>query len=104
MKKLFSIVIILLSLLLLSCGISDVDRGRKLYKLYFNKVLKNPKSLVIHKEEYTKMMNGEIYWTLDVGAENSYGGMVRKTYKIKTMPTYDKIEVDGETYTKKDLE
>lgn len=88
--------------ILSSCGDSSVSRGRKLYKLYFNKTLKNPKSLVIHSEKYTKENESTVNWVLDIGAENSYGGMVRKTYEIQTV--YDVIVVDGEIYQKKDLE
>lgn len=85
-----------------SCEDSSVSSGRKLYKLYFNKILKNPKSLVIHSEKYTKENEFTVNWVLDIGAENSYGGMVRKTYEMKTVS--DAIFVDGEIYRKKDLE
>lgn len=82
MKKV--ILFIVASIMLLACESVDVTNGRKMYKDYFNYVLKDPSSLQIHNEQYH--MEGEftVIWTVDYSAKNSLGGMVRETIKFKT--------------------
>lgn len=100
MKKI--LLLISLAFIFLSCEDSSVRDGRKLYKMYFDKTLKNPKSLVVYDEKYTKNGDLEVNWVLDVGAENSFGGMVRSTHNITTLSDRY-IEVDGEAYKPEDL-
>lgn len=82
MKKLLSLL--LFSVLLCSCEKSIVRDGRELYMLYFEKTFKDPESIKIYKEEYTIRDDKYVDWVLDVGGKNSYGGMVRKTFKVST--------------------
>lgn len=74
---------------------NPLNESRKLYKSYFNMTLKDPSSLVIYKEEYVEWEKNKFEWTLDIGAKNEYGGMVRKTYHIKTDGGRRYIEVMG---------
>nr|DAN79736.1 MAG TPA: hypothetical protein [Caudoviricetes sp.] len=78
---LFSLTIIILC----SCKPSGVSKGRIAYKEYFNKTLKDPSSLVIHSEEVIAKDESSATFVLDIGAKNSYGGMVRQTYTIRTI-------------------
>ena len=90
MKKI--LVLITLAILLCACEESEVSNGRKTYKEYFQKTLKDPNSLIIYSEKYEKTIYG-ITWTLDVGAKNSYGGMIRNTYIIETIGRSSVISV-----------
>ena len=82
MKKI--IVPIFALLFMASCSQIEVWNGRKTYKTYFKKVLKDPESLKIYDEKYVR--DGLcIEWEIDYGARNEYGGMVRKTIKITTV-------------------
>lgn len=90
MRKVF--VFITIAFLLFACESSDVFNGRKTYKEYFQKTLKDPNSLIIYSESYEETYYG-ITWTLDVGAKNSYGGMIRNTYIIKTIGSQSVIWV-----------
>lgn len=58
MKK----ILVLLAFIgiLCSCEPSCVTSGRRIYKAYFNYILKDPESLEIHKEEYTIMNENEV--------------------------------------------
>lgn len=81
-------LIILISLTILifcSCEPSGVAKGRTAYKEYFDKTLKDPSSLVIHSEEVITQDESSATFVLDIGAKNSYGGMVRQTYTIRTI-------------------
>lgn len=93
MKK---IVICLVSFIILlsitSCEASYVTESRELYELYFKKTLKDPESFKLYDEKYINLGNC-VEWTLDYGARNSLGGMIRETIKIRTYKT--KIQVDG---------
>lgn len=82
MKKLLPLLF--LSAILCCCEQSAVRDGRKLYMLYFEKTFKAPESIKIYEEEYTVKDNGYVDWVLDVGGKNSYGAMVRKTFKVST--------------------
>ncbi|WP_196039573.1 hypothetical protein [Bacteroides nordii] len=82
MKKI--LVVMVLTLLLCACEASEVSNGRKTYKEYFQKTLKDPNSLIIYSEKYEETIYG-ITWTLDVGARNSYGAMIRINYIIETI-------------------
>ena len=84
MKK-QSFFIIVISLIFYSCGPNLVSNGRTAYKEYFNKTLKDPASLVIHSEEIIAQDEASVTFVLDVGAKNSFGGMVRQTYTIRTI-------------------
>lgn len=83
MKRAFFLLV--MACTLCACEPSAVKQGRDLYKMYFHKVLKDPSSLVIYDEKYEMDGKYSVKWTLDVGAKNSYGGMVRKTYNISTV-------------------
>lgn len=83
MKKFVFLSILALSLI--GCEESPVSAGRKAYKEYFNETLKDPSSLIIHKEEVIEQDKVSATFVLDVGAKNSYGGYVRKHYTIKTV-------------------
>ena len=58
--------------------------GRESYNKMFQKSLKDPSSLVIYEERYSFDEDGSVHWVLDVGARNGFGGMARKTYKLRT--------------------
>lgn len=82
MKKI--LILITFTVLLCACEKSEVSNGRKTYKEYFQKTLKDPNSLIIYSEKYEETIYG-ITWTLDVGAKNSYGAMIRNNYVIETI-------------------
>lgn len=83
MKKFLLLSVFALSLM--GCEESPVSDGRKAYKEYFNETLKDPSSLIIHKEEVIEQDKVSATFVLDVGAKNSYGGYLRKHYTIKTV-------------------
>ena len=85
MKNILIIISLIVASFLCSCENNAVSKGRKAYKEYFNKILKDPNSLVIYNEEILKSDNSSATFILDVGAKNSYGGMVRQSYTIKTV-------------------
>lgn len=80
-----TLLIIVSALLLCSCEPSSVRQGRKLYEKYYKSILKDPESFKVYNEKYTRSGRYEVDWTIDYGARNSYGGMVRKTAHIKTV-------------------
>lgn len=82
-----------------SCEKSSVREGRKVYKDYFKEVLKDPSSLKVYSEKYELDGKWAVKWTLDIGAKNSYGAMVRSTYKIETFSDSPSLWVNGEHYT-----
>lgn len=90
MKKI--LILITLTVLLCACEASEVSNGRKTYKEYFQKTLKDPNSLIIYSEKYEETIYG-ITWTLDVGAKNSYGAMIRINYVIQTIGSSSAIRV-----------
>lgn len=92
MKKILVLMTLTLAILLCSCEASEVSNGRKTYKEYFQKTLKDPNSLIIYSEKYEKTIYG-ITWTLDVGAKNSYGAMIRINYVIETIGSSSVIRV-----------
>lgn len=103
MKKVsFYLVGLVIVISAISCSLegNKVAEGRELYKLYFKKVLKDPESLKIYEEEYANLGN-YVIWTIDYGARNSLGGMVRETIEIETYT--EKVVVDGHEYLVKDL-
>ena len=100
MKKILSILF--LSLFLCSCESSSVRGGREFYMLYFEKTFKDPSSIKIYSEKYTEKDGGKVEWVLDVGGKNSYGGMVRKTYRITTWKSFMQDE-NGNHIFKSDL-
>lgn len=81
MKKI--ILFLAMSLLLCACEPSAVTNGRRLYRDYFDYILKDPQSLEIHKETH----EGEfiVNWVVDYSAKNSLGGRQRKTVKFQTI-------------------
>lgn len=105
MRKIIALLIF--SVLLCACEPLQVRQGRKVYKAYFNHVLKDPKSLVIHSEEYTLGENQyDVMWEIDYGARNSYGGMVREHIEFTTSGNFW-IKIDplygGESYDARKL-
>ena len=103
MKRILLALII--PILFCSCEPQAVLQGRKVYKAYFNHILKDPGSLEIYDEDYS--VNGHIVkWTVDYGARNSYGGNVRKTISFTTFGS-ETIMIDilygGGIYEMKDL-
>lgn len=95
------IVFLMLSLFFVSCEDSAISNGRKMWKAYLNKYLKDPASLVIHKEEM-KQDGYKVEWEIDYGAKNSFGGMKRELLKCTTFPDMMFVE-GGDTYTKEEL-
>ena len=95
------LIMLTAAFLLCACESSQVRQGRDTYKAYFRKYLKDPESFKVYKEEYKETDNG-VEWTLDYGAKNSFGAMVRKTVHFSTV--YDLIDTDDGIYDKKDLE
>lgn len=80
-------------LLFSSCEVNSVREGRRGYKKYFKEILKDPSSLKIYNEEIISENDIAVTFVLDVGAKNSFGGYVRKTYTIKTIGiTVAKVE------------
>ncbi len=103
MKKVsFYLVGLVIVISAISCSFEakSVTEGRELYKLYFKKVLKDPESLKIYDEKYVNL-GDNVLWTIDYGAKNSLGGMVRETIKIETYTEI--VVVDGHKYLVKDL-
>lgn len=104
MKRLLFFLIA--TLMLTSCEPENVRNGRRIYKAYFDYILKDPESLEIHKEEYTIVGEREVEWKLDYSAKNGLGGRVRKDiefttnggFYIKLSPLYG-----GDSYFWEDL-
>lgn len=101
MKKI--VLVLLCSLALMSCENSSVSEGRDIYMLYLKKIAKDPNSVKVYSEKY-EIDGAKVYWTLDVGAANSYGGMVRETIKIETVGKSHLINEDGKIITRSELE
>lgn len=98
MNKLLSILFLLF--MFISCDPKVVNDGRIAYKEYLNKNLKDPASLKIYNESYN-LPDGEngivSEFTIDYGATNSYGAMVRDKITFKIVA--GKIdEVNGKYY------
>ncbi len=89
--------------ILCGCEPSDVRQGRELYMLYFEKTFKDPSSIKIYSEKY-EIDGSRVYWTLDVGGKNSYGGIVRKTMKIETIGKAFLKNEDGKMIKRTELE
>ena len=82
MKKI--ILLLAMSLLFCACEPSAVTEGRRMYKDYFDYILKDPQSLEIHKETYTRDGEFTVNWKVDYSAKNSLGGRVRETIRFET--------------------
>lgn len=95
--------IIMLSLALCSCEPTNVKDGRDLYMLYLKKTAKDPLSIKVYSEKF-EIRDPKVYWTLDVGGANSYGGMVRKTIKLETTGRVLLKTEDGKLVNRKDLQ
>jgi uncharacterized lipoprotein NlpE involved in copper resistance len=95
-KTVLLLFISILMFVLIGCD-NDVSSGRSAYKKYFRENLKDPASLVIHEEIFKKEGGHTINWTVDIGAKNSFGGMVRETYEFTTIGG-KLIKVNGELY------
>lgn len=88
---------------LCACEPQAVRDGRSLWKQYYKKMLKDPDSFKVYSEKYVEKENSEVEWTLDIGAKNGMGGMVRETEHITTVgSTY--LTIDGNTIYYWDLE
>ena len=96
------VVFIICTLLLCACDPAPVRNGRKIYERYYRKVLNDPESFKVYSEHYNVVDGTEVQWTLDYGAKNGYGAMVRKTVTFTTLGEYY-ITIDGETYSRDDL-
>lgn len=93
-------LVIMMSAISCSFEAKSVTEGREFYQLYFKKTLKDPESLKIYDEKYVNL-GDYVLWTIDYGAKNSLGGMIRETIEIETYTR--KIVVDGHEYLVKDL-
>lgn len=93
-------LVIMMSTISCSFEAEKITEGRELYKLYFKKTLRDPESLKIYDEKYANL-GDYVIWTIDYGAKNSLGGMIRETIEIRTYTR--KIVVDGREYLVKDL-
>ena len=80
-----NLIILLFLIILVSCENANVSAGRNAYKKHFEEILKDPKSLVVHSEKYTKEGEATVNWILDIGAKNSLGGYDRTKYSAKTV-------------------
>lgn len=94
-KALLLILVATLQIITLSSCDEAVYKGRKVYKAYFDYILKDPKSFKVYNEKYTKE-GATVNWELDYGAKNSLGGMVRKNVSFTTIGTA--IFIDGNHY------
>lgn len=98
-KALLFITLVTGLLCLSSCKNQEdkyVSKGRKAYKAYFERTLKDPSSLVIYSETY-EHESIKVEFTVDMGAKNSFGAMVRETYVFEILD--GKIyKVNGEFY------
>lgn len=101
MKKI--VLVLFCSLALMSCENSAVREGRDIYMLYLKKTAKDPNSVKVYSEKY-EIDGTTVYWTLDVGGANSYGGMVRETIKIETIGKAFLKNEDGKIITRRELE
>lgn len=84
MKKLLLISLAVLMAVLTACESRSVSNGRIAYENYFKQHLKDPASFTVYSETYQEDGKFNVKWTLDYGAKNSFGGMVRKTVKFTT--------------------
>lgn len=98
MKKI--LFALLCALIFVGCENENAVKGRKLYKAYYKKMLKDPSSFKVYKEEY-KIDGGSVRWTLDYGAKNGYGAMGRETESFTT--TSDMISIGGTHYFMEEL-
>lgn len=102
MKKLFLILITTIAFIGCEFEKAYIKESREMWKAYFKMTLKDPNSLVIYEEKCTDEGYQCVEWEVDYGAKNSFGGMVRKTVKFKTLG--DLLLVgDYETYKKEEL-
>lgn len=102
MKKILLLMMAIIVVSLSSCD-ESVSNGRRIYKAYFKHILKDPDSFTVYDEKYTKEEGSEytINWTLDYGAKNSYGGMVREQVSFTTAG--NTILIDGTVYDVRDF-
>lgn len=102
MKKALFIMKAIILVSLSSCD-KSVSDGRRIYKAYFKHILKDPDSFTVYDEKYTKEEDSEytVNWTLDYGAKNSYGGMVREKVSFTTVG--NSIFINGKAYNINDL-
>lgn len=107
MKKiLFTLIGVIIILCASSCD-DSVSRGRQMYKAYFQKTLKDPKSFKVYSEKYIeKDKEGNVKWELDYGAKNSFGGMVRESIEFSTFyggQGIGRLFINGESYDYQEL-
>ena len=83
-------IVVVLAVLLYCVASYDSDDkrairvGRANYEAMFQKALKDPTSFVLYEERFSVDSSGDVHWVLDVGAANGFGGMTRKTYRLRT--------------------
>lgn len=102
MKTTFKLFLLLVGIFIITSCEDSVSQGRKLWKMYYHHILNDPESFKIYDEKYTRDGDYSVNWTLDYGAKNSLGGMVRKTDTFSTV-TDDMISIDGSIYFRDNL-
>lgn len=82
-----------------SCENGNVTHGRELYEMYFKKVLKDPESFTVYKEEYRIEESIKVEWVIDYGAKNGFGGMERETVEFTTIG--DALYINNSMYERR---
>ena len=73
---------------------NDIDWGREVCMDLIGQLADDPTTVRVYSENYT--INGDdVVWKLDVGTTNQYGGMGRKTFKLKTNKQASTISLIG---------
>ena len=73
-------------MIFISCEPSAVRKGRYAYEKYFEETLLDPESFKVYSEQYKIDSSGcKVFWTIDYGARNKFGGLVRKDFKFTTV-------------------
>ena len=78
-----------------------VEEGRKMYRAFFKKQLRNPNSFVVYNEEYKyeeKDYTYTVYWKLDVGMDDIDGFNHRVKGECETSLFGLKINLAGKTH------
>lgn len=107
MKITANVFLLLASMsMLASCEPIPVREGRKIYEMYYEKTLIDPVSFKVYKEEYEQKDGNEVEWTLDMGAKNRMGAMIRRTERFSTWGYRGGgyIDIDDKWYKREDLE